>query len=189
MTNPGNAIGTNGAFGGRTSPNALNDVLSAFPDKGVVSGWGCAPAGGLSVSLGGNGVNRDVAVAMDDVGNKITINNISENPISITLPAVPTVGQRIDSIVAYVNNPPQGSSTEIDNPAACGIVVVSGGAVAQNPTSPVDSDIRSAISADGASGTTAYYVILAEIQVAAGMTDITANRITAMPTGIPCRLA
>lgn len=189
MTNPGNAVGTNGAFGGRTSPNALNDVLATFTDRGVLSGWDCVPTGGLTVALGGNGADRDVAIAKDDIGNNITIDNISETPVNITLPEVPNVGQRVDAIVAYVNNPPQGTSTEIDNPQACGLIVVSGSAVAQNPATPAEAAIRSAITADGASGTTAYYAVLALIQVEAGMTDITANRITMQTTGVPCRLA
>lgn len=189
MTNPGNAVGTNGAFGGRTSVNALNDDLSAFIDRGVLSGWGCIPSGGLTVALGGNGVKRDVAIAMDDVGNRTTVNNISENPINLTLPAAPNSGQRIDAIVAYVNNPPQGSSTAMDNPQACGLIAVSGAAVAQNPVAPTDSTIRSAITADGASGSTAYYVVLTTVKVSAGMTDIVANNITTITTGALCILA
>lgn len=189
MTNPGNAVGTNGAFGGRTSVNALNDSLATLMSPGVTSGWGCVPKGGLTVSLGGNGTNRDVAIAEDDAGNRTTLNNISENPIDVTLPDAPVTGQRIDLIVGYVNNPPQGSSTVMDNPQACGLIVVSGSPVAQNPTVPTDSDIRSAITTDGASGNTAYYAILAQIEVAAGMTDITASRITTTLTGAACRLA
>ena len=36
MANPNNAIGTNAAFGGRTSPNAFNDVLGAFKNRGFI---------------------------------------------------------------------------------------------------------------------------------------------------------
>lgn len=178
MTNPGNALGTNGAFGGRTSVNALNDVLSAFSGSGILSGWVAVPKGGLTIGLGGIPGTRDVAIALDDNGNKTTINNISESPINITLPAVPSVGQRVDLIVAYVNNPPQGTSTEMDNPGACGIIVVSGSPAASNPVVPAESDIRSAITADGASGTTAYYCILAQVIVSAGMTDVVDSNIT-----------
>lgn len=189
MTNPGNAVGTNAAFGGRTSANALNDSLAAFNGRGILSGWGCVPKGGLTVALGGNNVNRDVAIAEDDAGNRTSINNISETPINVALPAVPSVGQRIDAIVAYVNNPPQGTSTAMDNPGACGLIVASGSPVASNPVAPTDSTIRSAITADGASGTTAYYAILAQVVVRSGTTDIVAGDITSVNTGTQCVLA
>lgn len=179
MTNPGNAVGTNGAYGGRTSVNAFNDVLAAFDGRGILSGWQCVPKAGLTVLLGGDGVTRDVAVAEDDTGNKTTVDNISEQPIDVTLADAPTIGQRIDLIVAYVNNPPEGSNTAIDNPGACGLISVAGDVVANNPTAPTESQIRTAIGADGGVSATAYYVILAQISVTEGMTDVTAGNITA----------
>lgn len=177
MTNPNNAVGTNGAYGGRTSVNAFNDDLAPY-SRGILSGWACSPDSGLTVTLGGDGITRDVAVAEDNAGNKTTINNISGSPISVTMDAAPGSNSRIDLVVAYVNNPPQGSSTVADNPAACGIIKVTGTA-ASTPIAPNDSAIRSAITADGASGTTAYYVILATITIASGTTDLTSDNIKA----------
>lgn len=177
MTNPNNAVGTNGAYGGRTSVNALNDSLGAFSSRGIVSGWKCIPSTGMTVVVGGTSGIRDVAVAQDNIGNKTTINNISAAPISVTISAAPATNKRIDLIVAYVSNPPQGSSTVVDNPAACGLIVVTGTAAA-TPTAPNDSAIRTAITADGATGTNAYYVIIAQIQVNAGISSITSNYIT-----------
>ncbi len=178
MTNPGNAVGTNGAYGGRTSVNAFNDVLAGFAGRGILSGWQCVPKTGLTVALGGNGTARDVAIAEDDTGNKTTINNISEQPVDITLAAAPTIGQRIDVIVAYVDNPPEGSTTAIDNPAACGMIPVAGDVVTNNPVVPTEAQIRTAIGTDGGSSTTAYYVVLATIAVTEGMTDVVAGNIT-----------
>lgn len=175
-TNPNNAVGTNGAYGGRTSVNALNDNLAAY-SRGIMSGWACSPNSGLTVSLGGDGTTRDVAIAEDNAGNKTTINNISGSPIDVTLSAAPASNSRIDLVVAYVDNPPQGTNTETDNPGACGIIAVSGN-VALSPTVPDDSAIRTAITADGASGTTAYYVVLASITIASGTTTITNTNIT-----------
>lgn len=175
MTNPNNAVGTNGAYGGRTSVNAFNDVLGAF-SSGVLSGWVCSPDTGLTVVLGGDGTTRDVALAEDVAGNKTTINNISGSPISVTLDAAPVSNSRIDAIVAYVNNPPQSASTYTDNYVACGLIVVKGTESA-SPTKPNDSAIRTAITADGASGTTAYYVVLAYITVASGTTTISSGMI------------
>lgn len=177
MTNPDNAIGTNAAYGGRTSVNAFNDDLAGF-SRGVMSGWVCTPNTGLVVSLGGDGDTRDVAVAEDNIGNKTTINNISGSPVDVTISAAPGTNSRMDAIVAYVDNPPQGEETVADNPMACGIIPVSGAAAA-SPAAPTESAIRSAITADGASGTTAYYVVLAYITIPSGTTDITADNITA----------
>lgn len=175
MTNPNNAIGTNGAFGGRTSVNAFNDDLSAW-SRGVMSGWACVPDSGMTVALGGDSNIRDVAVAVDDAGNRTTINNISQAPVNVTIPGAPASNTRIDSIVAYVDNPPQGSATITGNYESCGIIVVSGTATA-NPVAPNESTIRTAITADGATGATAYYVVLANVRVANGTTDITAGEI------------
>lgn len=169
-TNPNNAIGTNAAYGGRTSVNAFNDSLASYT-RGIISGWVCVPNSGLTVSLGGDGSTRDVAVAEDNIGNKTTINNISGAPVDITLSAAPGANSRIDSIVAYVDNPAQGTSTVADNPSACGLIAVQGVAAA-DPSAPTDNDIRTAITADGASGPTAYYVVLANVTLANGTTDI-----------------
>lgn len=176
-TNPNNAVGTNGAFGGRTSVNAFNDVLSIFNSRGIVQGWGMAPNSGMIINLGGDGSTRDVAVAEDNIGNKTTINNISEEPIPVEIPAAPATGSRIDAVVAYVDNPAQGSATITDNYGACGLIVVSGSAGA-SPTAPTESAIRSAITADGGAGSVAYYVVIGTVTVASGTTDISANMLT-----------
>lgn len=176
-TNPNNAVGTNGAYDGRTSVNAFNDVLGVFTGRGVLSGWALQPSAGMVITVGGSGSTRDVAVAEDNIGNKTTINNISEAPISVTIPAAPATNSRIDLVVAYVDNPPQGASTDTDNYGACGLIVVSGTA-AQTPNAPSDGDIRTAITADGGAGSVAYYVVLGSVLVSMGTTDIDATMIT-----------
>lgn len=177
MTNPGNAVGTNAAYGGRTSVNAFNDGIAAYT-RGILSGWACEPDTGMTVALGGDGNIRDVAIAEDNAGNKTTINNISGSPINVTLSAAPGANSRIDAIVAYVDNPAQGTSTVADNPSACGLIAVTGVAAA-DPSEPSDNAIRTAITADGASGPTAYYVVLATVTVANGTTDLSSDDIAA----------
>lgn len=176
MTNPDNAIGTNAAYSGRTSVDAFNDNLAMYTSRGVISGWKCQVDTGLTVMLGGSGYVRDVAIAQDNSGNKVTINNISRDEVYVTMAAAPASNSRIDAIVAYVDNPPTGDSLTADNPAACGIIAVKGTA-AVNPVEPNDSAIRTAISADGASGATAYYVILATVTIPTGTTDLIAGYI------------
>ena len=179
-TNPNNAVGTNAAYSGRTSVNAFNDDLAAYT-SGILSGWACVPSSGLVLTLGGVSGTRDVAIASNPAGNKTTINNISASPISVTISSPPVSNSRIDAIVAYVDNPPEGTSTVVDNPAACGLIAVQGTS-AVSPVAPNDGAIRTAITADGASGSNAYYVVLALVTVASGTTDITSSEIEAGST-------
>lgn len=176
MTNPNNAIGTNGAFDGRTSPNALNDIAAAFT-SGIVSGWTCTPKAGMTVQLGGSASVRDVALAEDNAGDKLTIDNRSGAPVEVTLSGAPATNNRIDAIVAYVDNPSTGDGNTTDNPSACGIIAVSG-TVAANPSAPNDATIRAAITTDGATGGVAYYVVLATILVGTNVTTIGSGVIT-----------
>lgn len=170
MTNPNNAIGTNSAYSGRTSVKAFNDVLSAFT-PGIVSGWEARVYSGLTVMLGGGHSARDVAIAKNNTGDRTTINNISADEVLVTVASAPSSDSRIDAIVAYVDNPPQGTATSADNPEACGIIAVEG-TVSASPEPPTENIIRSAITADGASGTTAYYVVLATVTIPTGTTDL-----------------
>lgn len=172
-TNPNNLVGTNGAYGGRTSVNAFNDVLSAFTTAGVVSGWNCAPQSGMTIQLGGDSLSRDVAIAEDPFGNRTTINNREGEPVPVEISAASATTQRIDCVVAYVNSPATVQSTTLDNPEAVGLIDVKGSASSE----PDDEAIRAAITADGGTGSTAYYVILATITVPAGATSITDSEI------------
>lgn len=178
MTNPDQTVGTNAGFDGRTTPNAMNDILGAF-SRGRISGWACSPKSGMTVQLGGDGTTRDVAIAEDNAGNRLTINNRTATPVEITIAGAPATGNRIDSIVAYIANPPTGAgATSVDFPDAVGIIAVSGTA-AGTPSAPNEATIRDAITADGASGASAYYVVLANITVGQGVTTIGSGVISA----------
>ena len=178
MTNPDNTVGTNAGFNGRTTPNAFNDILANYTGRGIINGWACSPKSGMTIQLGGNGSDRDVAIAEDNAGNKTTINNRTATPVEITLDGAPATNNRIDSIVAYVDNPQQGAgSTDVDFPSQVGIIAVKG-TVAANPNAPTEAQIRTAITADGATGASAYYVVLANITVGTGVTTIGSGVIT-----------
>lgn len=161
MTNPGNAIGTNAAYGGRTSVNAFNDLAAGFANGGggILSGWEPEVNDSGNVVLGGNHGVKDVAIAMDPNGNIVTLNNISGQPIPITMGQAPSSGDRTDYIIGYVNNPPQGNSSTPDNPGACGITVLE----YTGTNTPTATEIQQAITQDGGAGATAYYVILAQV--------------------------
>lgn len=173
MTNPNNALGTNAALGGRTSVDAFNDAISSLT-RGVVSGFAVTPSSAMTLNVGGTAGVRDVAVAVSPNGNRVSVDNRTTSPIKVTMAAASASSARIDAIVAYVNSPSQVTVTTPDNPTACGIIPVSGTASAQ----PTDSAIRTAISADGGTGSTAYYVIIAIVRLAANTTTITSNMIT-----------
>lgn len=172
MTNPNNAVGVNAAYGGRTSTNAFNDWAN-FYSRGIVSGWMAAPSSGMTIQLGGLAGIRDVALAEDPNGNKTSISNRTTSPIPVEIAAASTTATRHDLIVAYVNSPAQVSATTLDNPSACGIIAVQG----SQSSLPNDTAIRAAITSDGGTGTTAYYVALAEVSVPANTTTITSGLI------------
>lgn len=184
MTNPDNTVGTNAGYDGRTTPNAFNDILGTFT-RGIVSGWACTPKSGMTVQLGGDGSTRDVAIAEDNAGNKTTINNRTATPVEITLAGAPATGNRIDSIVAYVDSAQSGQgATDVDFPSITGIIAVSGTA-AGTPTQPTEAQIRTAITNDGADGASSFYVILANITVGQGVTTIGSGVISA---GTPAQM-
>lgn len=184
MTNPDNTVGTNAGYDGRTTPNAFNDTLGAFT-RGLVSGWACTPKSGMTVQLGGDGSTRDVAIAEDNAGNKTTINNRTATPVEITLAGAPSTGNRIDSIVAYVDSAQSGQgATDVDFPSITGIIAVRGTA-SGSPIAPTEAQIRSAITNDGADGASSFYVVFANITVGQGVTTIGSGVISA---GAPAQL-
>lgn len=173
MTNPNDAIGVNAAYGTRTSVNAFNDIAQVLSGRGILSGWAVNPKGGMILEVGGVAGVRDVAVGEDNLGNRICLNNRLSNAISVTIPAASASSARYDAIVVYANNPAQAADTTPDAPSVCGIIVASGGG-----TGVSDAQIRSAITADGGTGLTAYYAVIAQVYVGAGATDITSTNIT-----------
>lgn len=184
MTNPNNIVGTNAGFNGRSTPNAINDALQIFSGQGIVYGWATVPKTGMTVQVGGQSGYRDVAIAEDNAGNRTTINNRTATPVEITLSGAPATGNRYDSIIAYVNNPQDGTGADdVDFPSQVGVLVVSGTAAA-NPTKPTTANIRTAITADGGNGTTAYFVKLADVYVGQGVTTIGSGVITANQAGL-----
>lgn len=173
MTNPNDAIGSNAAYGTRTSVNAFNDIAQVVNGRGILSGFAVVPKSGMVVSVGGVAGTRDVAIAEDNLGNRTCLNNRLASSIDVTIPAASVSSDRYDAIVIYANNPAQASDTTPDAPSVCGIIVVSG-----NSTGVSEAQIRSAITADGGTGSVAYFATLAVIKVAAGTTTITSGSIS-----------
>lgn len=173
MTNPNDAIGTNAAYGTRTSVNAFNDIAQIFSGRGLVSGFVVVPKSGMTVSVGGQAGTRDVAVAEDNLGNRDMVDNRLGSAVDITLAAASVSANRYSAIVAYINNPAQADDTTPDAPSVCGIIEVQG-----NSAGVSEAQIRSAITTDGGTGSVAYYVVIATIYVGAGTTTITSANIS-----------
>lgn len=173
MTNPNDAIGTNAAYGTRTSVNAFNDIAQLVNGRGILSGFSVVPKSGMTVSVGGIAGTRDVAVAEDNLGNRTCINNRSVSSIDVTIAAAGVSSNRYDAIVVYANNPAQASDTTPDAPGVCGIIAVEGGT-----TGVSENQIRAAITADGGTGSVAYYAVVATIYVGAGTATITGANIS-----------
>lgn len=181
MTNPDYTVGTNAGYNGRTTPNAFNAVLQLLATKGVLKGWACSPNSGMTVQIGGVAGTPDVAIAEEPGGNRTGIVNNTASPVDITIAGAPASNNRIDTIVAYVNNPQQGTGAgDVNFPSQTGIIAVQG-TVAASPSEPSDAQIETAITADGGNGATAYWVKLANIAVGQGVTTITSGDITAGP--------
>lgn len=178
MTNPNNAIGVNAAYGTRTSVNAMNDLAQIVSGRGILSGWAVVPKTGMTVSAGGVAGTRDVAIGEDNLGNRICLNNRLASSVDVTIPAASASSARYDAIVVYANNPAQAEDTTPDAPGVCGIIVASGSASGVS-----DAQIRSAITADGGTGSTAYYAVLAQVYVGAGSTVITSANISQSKIG------
>lgn len=178
MTNPNNAIGVNAAYGTRTSVNAMNDLAQIVSGRGILSGWAVVPKSGMTVSAGGVAGTRDVAIGEDNLGNRICLNNRLASSVDVTIPAASVSSARYDAIVVYANNPAQAANTTPDAPSVCGIIVASGSASGVS-----DAQIRSAITADSGTGSTAYYAVLAQVYVGAGSTVITSANISQSKIG------
>jgi hypothetical protein len=73
--------------------------------------------------------------------------------------------------------------TVTGSPASCGLIVVNGTAAA-SPSAPTDTQIRSAITSDGATGSQASYAVIATIKVASNTTAITDSLITRNQSGV-----
>jgi hypothetical protein len=127
----------------------------------------------MVLNVGGVAGTRDVAIAEDNLGNRTTVNNRSAGPVEVELAAASASANRYDAIVVYVNSPAQASDTTPDAPDVCGIIDVQGGT-----TGVSEAQIRSAITADGGTGSIAYYAVLATVYIAAGTTTITSANIT-----------
>ena len=177
MTNPNNIVRVRARNGGRASVYEANAWAQGF-SMGILEGYGVTQntSADMNVLVGGSATKPDVLIAQNPAGYKIALDIIGRQAVAITAPAS---NSRISAIVAYTNDLSL-STTQDDvtgSPASCGLIVVNGTAAA-NPVAPTDSQIRTAITSDGATGSQAAYCVIATIKVASNTTLITNSLIS-----------
>jgi hypothetical protein len=172
MTNPGNIVRIRSRNGGRASVYESNMWAQKW-QGGLFSGLGVTQntSADMNVLVGGSTTNPDVVIAQNAAGYNIALDIVGKQAVLITKPAA---NSRISSIVAYTNDLSLSSTdtTTTGSPSSCGLIVVNG-ATSATPVAPTDTEIRTAITADGATGSQATYCVIASITVASTTTTIT----------------
>lgn len=177
MTNPDNIVRVRARNGGRASVYEANGWGQAY-SSGLVQGHGVTQntSADMNVLVGGSASKPDVVLAENPAGYKIALDLVGQQAIAITAPAS---NSRISAIVAYTDDLSLATTedTVTGSPASCGLIVVNG-TTSASPSDPTDNQIRTAITADGATGSQAAYCVIATIEVANDTTIITNSLIT-----------
>lgn len=177
MTNPDDIVRVRARLEGRASVYEANGWAQAYT-TGLLSGNGVLPntVPDMNVLVGGSQDNPDVVIAQNANGYKIALDIVGQQAITITAPASQS---RISAIVAYTDDLSLAStdSATTGSPSSCGLIVVNGN-TASTPTEPSEATIRSAITADGATGSQACYCVIATILVSSSTTTISTSLIT-----------
>ena len=177
MTNPDNIVRMGTRLGGRGSIQEENAWAQIY-SPGVLAGVGAKqnPNPGMTILVGGTTTSPDVVIATGPTGYRVALDVIGQKIINV---AAPATNSRITSIVAYTDalTVQSTEATITGSPKTCGLIVVNGVASA-DPQPPTDTQIRQAITSDGATGTQAYYGVIANIKIDANTTTITDSLIT-----------
>lgn len=183
MTNPDNIVRVRARNGGRASVYEANGWAQAYT-SGLLEGNGVTQntSADMNVLVGGSANKPDVVLAENASGYRIALDIVGQQAIAITAPAS---NSRISAIVAYTDDLSLSTTedTVTGSPASCGLIVVNGTA-ASTPVEPSDAQIRSAITADGATGSQASYCVIATVLVASNATMITDTLITINKAGL-----
>lgn len=183
MTNPDNIVRVRARNGGRASIYEANGWGQAY-STGLLEGTGVKQntSADMNVLVGGSAAKPDVVLAENPAGYKMALDLVGQQAVAITAPAS---NKRISAIVAYTDDPslPSTEDTVTGSPASCGLIVVNGTA-SVSPSEPTDNQIRTAITADGATGSQAAYCVIATIEVASDTSIITDSLITIKRAGI-----
>lgn len=176
MTNPSSIVRFHSRTGGRGSVAEANMAYQLY-GQGLFNGTGVVESGNadMNVIVGGSNSAPDIVLAESPAGYKVALDIVGTAQLTITAPAS---NSRIAAVVAYTDDLSIASTedTVTGNPATCGLIVVDG-TTAANPNVPTEAQIRTAITADGATGSQAAYAVIAYITVSSATTIVTSSLI------------
>lgn len=172
FTNPGKIVRLRSRPNGRGSAYEANMWAQQHSD-GLFSGRGVVrnTVADMNVLVGGTTDNPDVVLGKLPSGFLIALDIVGQQVIRIT---APSSNKRIASVVAYSDNIALNSTdtNTTGSPSSCGLIVVYGSTSA-TPVAPTDSQIRQAVTQDGATGSQAVIAVIANITTESSTTTIT----------------
>nr|DAJ56404.1 MAG TPA: hypothetical protein [Caudoviricetes sp.] len=172
FTNPGKIVRLRSRSNGRGSVYEANMWAQQHSD-GLFSGRGVIrnTVADMNVLVGGTTDNPDVVLGKLPSGFLIALDIVGQQVIRIT---APSSNKRIASVVAYSDNIALNSTdtNTTGSPSSCGLIVVYGSTSA-TPVAPTESQIRQAVTQDGATGSQAVIAVIANITTESSTTTIT----------------
>ena len=172
FTNPGKIVRLRSRPNGRGSVYEANMWAQQHSD-GLFSGHGVIrnTVADMNVLVGGTTDNPDVVLGRLPSGFLIALDIVGQQVIRIT---APSSNKRIASVVAYSDNIALNSTdtNTTGSPSSCGLIVVYGSTSA-TPVAPTESQIRQAVTQDGATGSQAVIAVIANITTESSTTTIT----------------
>ena len=172
FTNPGKIVRLRSRPNGRGSVYEANMWAQQHSD-GLFSGRGVIrnTVADMNVLVGGTTDNPDVVLGRLPSGFLIALDIVGQQVIRIT---APSSNKRIASVVAYSDNIALNSTdtNTTGSPSLCGLIVVYGPTSA-TPVAPTESQIRQAVTQDGATGSQAVIAVIANITTESSTTTIT----------------
>ena len=172
FTNPGKIVRLRSRPNGRGSVYEANMWAQQHSD-GLFSGRGVIrnTVADMNVLVGGTTDNPDVVLGKLPSGFLIALDIVGQQVIRIT---APSSNKRIASVVAYSDNIALNSTdtNTTGSPSSCGLIVVYGPTSA-TPVAPTESQIRQAVTQDGATGSQAVIAVIANITTESFTTTIT----------------
>ena len=172
FTNPGKIVRLRSRPNGRGSVYEANMWAQQHSD-GLFSGRGVVrnTVADMNVLVGGTTDNPDVVLGRLPSGFLIALDIVGQQVIRIT---APSSNKRIASVVAYSDNIALNSTdtNTTGSPSSCGLIVVYGSTSA-TPVAPTESQIRQAVTQDGATGSQAVIAVIANITIESSTTTIT----------------
>ena len=172
FTNPGKIVRLRSRPNGRGSVYEANMWAQQHSD-GLFSGRGVIrnTVADMNVLVGGTTDNPDVVLGRLPSGFLIALDIVGQQVIRIT---APSSNKRIASVVAYSDNIALNSTdtNTTGSPSSCGLIVVYGSTSA-TPVAPTESQIRQAVTQDGATGSQAVIAVIANITTESSTTTIT----------------